>query len=202
MIAFVVVLLMTAAALVYVRLFANRQTAAPAGSATGTPSGLPAAGGLPSAATTTAPAAGGGATGPTFVLPTVTRASADEVLQNRLFVAARDFAERYGSYSSDGDFSNLEALLPVMTDSFAASTRRAIDAGRAAQASTGFVGVSTKALSVRAETPIAADSPVTVTVTTQRTTVGGTTPGVSYQDLRIVMSYVGGVWKAASAAWQ
>jgi hypothetical protein len=201
LIALVVALSLVAAALAYVRFFGPKEAVPGETAATGTTSGLPSSPGLPEAGTT-AEVAAGGQPALTFTLPTIVRASAEEVLVNELTIAARDFAERYGSYSTDGDFRNLETLLPSMTDVFAAETRDTIARGRASASAGAFVGVTTKALSVRPEGVISAEGPVSVTVVAQRTAVGGSSPGVSYEELDLVMRYTDGVWKTASAAWR
>jgi len=199
LIVLVAVLVVVAGVLAYFRFFGPKTM--PTGPAANTaPTGtLPSSSGLPSASTGTT--ASGAVTTDTLTLPAVKKASAEEALAQQLNIASRDFAERYGSYSSDGDFSNLEALLPVMTDGFAAETRTSISKSRATASTAGFVGVTTRALSATPTGPVSVESSVTVVVTAQRTTTGGANPGVTYEDLTLSLDYQDGIWKTDSAAW-
>ncbi len=168
----------------------------------------PAGGGLPSASGVPAPAAAtreslfaNVSLGPTEIaVPAF--ASADQQRLQALITVSRDFAERYGSYSSDGEFSNLETLLPLMTEAYRAATQAVIEKGRSAPASASFVGVTTKALAVKpVGTVSAATASATVKVQTQRTTVSGGSRTVSYETLTLVLKHQNGVWRADSAAW-
>jgi hypothetical protein len=192
LIALVAVLVVVAGVLAYFRFFAAKPAAAPTANTNTPTAGLPQAGSL----TPSAPGNGTNTPGalPTFTIPVAPKASAEERLLQTLMVAARDFAEVYGSYSSDGNFANLEALLPQMTDRFRTETENYIEKNRASAKTGKFVGVTVKALGVKPLGEVREDQSVTVTVSIQKTTVGGASPGVSYGTMKMVMMNTGGVW--------
>lgn len=195
----VLVVLAVAAAVVIILKFFVAKPAAPAENAN-----EPAAGALP-ASNANRPTTGvsanvsSGAGMAQYFKPR--EASDEEKLLTALRVAARDFAERYGSYSSDGNSANLEALLPVMSDSFRSQTETVIAKNRALPPG-GFVGVTTRALSARPSGTISADAPARVIVSTQRTENSGGKITVSYRDLELTFRYIQGVWKADGAVWR
>ncbi len=170
---------------------------------TNTPAaGFPGSDGVPSSGNANVPTTGG-VDGPRILInsPFRKKATDQEVLEQQLLVAARDFAERYGSYSTEGDFANLETLLPVMMPTLRAQTEALIAKNRAASA-VSFIGVTTKALSAKPQTAVSANVPVAVRVATQRTTKKDGTSTVSYETLVLTMTHDAGIWKVSAAAWK
>ena len=111
---------------------------------------------------------------------------------------SKTFVERYGSYSNEADFSNLEDLIPLMSDSFAAETELFIDGAVAPEE---YYGVSTQVITVSVEGET--DSAATVTLTTQREEAVESPQNttVKYQDIQLTFVKEGGVWKIDSATW-
>lgn len=170
---------------------------------TNTPTaGFPGSGGVPSSGNANVPTTGG-VEGPRILIdsPIRKKATEQEMLEQTLLVAARDFAERYGSYSTEGDFANLETLLPSMTDSFRTQTEALIEKNRAAT-TVSFLGVTTKVLSAKPQGAVSASAPVTVRVETQRTSKKEGTSTVTYETLVLTMAHDTGVWKVSAAVWQ
>lgn len=120
-------------------------------------------------------------------------ASADVVSLSKTFVT------RYGSYSNEANFANLQDVLPLASASFAAALQEMIDTGVAPEE---YYGVSTSIVTVKVDSQ--SEIATRVTVTTQREEAIGSTQNVSVKYQDIVLSYVmeGGVWKVDSATWQ
>jgi hypothetical protein len=195
-------ILLAIAVVLYVLQYLQREAAplaeAPANTA---PSGvLPSAGSLPTAPGGTAAVNVPAAAPAEPAQPP--QASEEELLTRSLVVAARDFTERYGSYSSEGEFRNLEALLPVMTARFRSETEAYIARERARPTTGEFVGVTTRALNAVPSGAVTAGSPVTVRALAQRTTVDAAGERVGYETLVLVLRYVGAVWQIDSARWE
>ncbi len=139
--------------------------------------------------TTTAPAT-----------PTFTRASERDILVQQLTASGGQFAERFGSYSNQGNFQNLTDLYPLMTDAMRQTVERTIAAAGAAP--TGYVGVTTRAVSTRLVSLDEKAGSATVRVSTQRVTqTGDAAPTTSYADLTIIFRKVQNVWLVDSALW-
>lgn len=166
-------------------------------SSTSATSSLPGSGNVPGNVSPHVP--GGQGQG---VVPTITPriAGEDQVLLQQLTIASRNFAERYGSYSTQGDFANLKALLPVSTTKMQTEMQATIQKGIVS--GTAFYGVTTQALSATPSGTVSKSAPVQVVVQTQRTTTEGTKNTVTYQKISLTLVYQSGVWLVDSAQWQ
>ncbi|MFH1047867.1 MAG: hypothetical protein V1738_06200 [Patescibacteria group bacterium] len=115
---------------------------------------------------------------------------------------AAAFAERYGSYSNQGNFENLAELQALMTDSLAADTREFISTARAeATAGAEYVGFTTRALNMKVSGLDEAQGLATVTVNTQREQITSSGTRVYYQELILDFVQVGELWKVNAATW-
>ena len=154
---------------------------------------------------TQAPGIGGerGATGPRILIQPIERprVTDEERLLHTLAIAARDFAERYGSYSTEGDFANLETLLPIMTGALLRETKALIAKNSVSSASVPFLGITTKALSEKPIGPVAAGAAATVAVLTQRTQETDDHTTIRYETLTLTLLEENGVWKVSGATW-
>jgi hypothetical protein len=114
------------------------------------------------------------------------------------------FAERYGSYSVQGDFGNIVDLEPVMSARMAAEQQAYVDAQRAQARPQGQSGTSTVALNGTVKSMDDAGGSASVLVKTQRTSyVGTAVKGTTkYQDILIGLVKESGGWKVDSAVWQ
>lgn len=118
---------------------------------------------------------------------------------------ARSFVERYGSYSNQSNFENIEALYPFMTDRMRRESKDTVAAQRSDARRTLVVysGVTTRVLSLA--TISSSVTVANVRASTQRTQSGGTiqgAPRVSYQDIELSLLKVGEEWKIDSAVWK
>lgn len=115
---------------------------------------------------------------------------------------SRSFAERYGSYSNQSDFSNIKELYPFMTATLRATMRELIkDDPTTAAAAEGYVGVTTRAIGVRIISSSAARAEVLVE--TKRSESGqGRQDRVYYQNLKLNLVAEAGQWKVDDAQWE
>jgi hypothetical protein len=113
------------------------------------------------------------------------------------------FAERYGSYSNQGDFQNLTDLLPVMTAKYRAETEAYL-ATAATSDTSNYQGVTSVKISseVRAYSQAAGTATVAVLLQQQKTAGTSPTPAISYRSLRMELKLVGTDWKVDSATWE
>lgn len=117
---------------------------------------------------------------------------------------AMAFAERFGSYSSEGNFTNITDLQTLMTASLRTwadgyvTTQRAKLVGSAQ-----FVGVTSRALNANFSTFDEAGGVATVTVQTQRRETSSTDASgrVYYQDLTLEFLKTNGSWLVDSVKW-
>ena len=127
-------------------------------------------------------------------------------LEAGLKAIASTFTERFGSYSNQGNFSNLDALRDLMTIRMRAWTDNYKASQRASMADQLIVyyGVTTKALSVQITTFDESLGQAEIIVATQRQEAKGSTinPRVFYQDLKLQLVKTGEGWKVDSAEWQ
>lgn len=121
------------------------------------------------------------------------------LLKNELVLKARNFAERYGSYSTDAQFANLRELKNEMSDRFWQATENYISQ-KEKDKITEFYGISTKVLNIQ-EKEFSTDQ-VVYLISTQRQETKGTTPKVFYQDLELRMIKENGGWKIDQIVWK
>jgi len=126
-------------------------------------------------------------------------------LEANLKAIALTFAERFGSYSNQGNFSNLDDLRDIMTvrmkawsDNYIATNKFLSEDGQ------DYYGVTTKALSVQVVNFDDSLGRAEVMATTQRQEAKGSTinPQVFYQDLKLNLVDSGDGWKVDRAEWQ
>jgi len=130
----------------------------------------------------------------------ISEGSADQTTINSI---ASAYAERYGSYSNQNNFENLEDLKIWMSKSLQKTTDDYIVAQRAkGLANQVYHGYTTTTLSAKIDS-IAGDK-ATVTVSTQRREVDDNTnqSKTYYQDLSLKFIKEESVWKVNEASWQ
>lgn len=138
---------------------------------------------------------------PTLI--TSTAASGSAQLNLGPINLARSFAERYGSYSNQSDFSNIEELYSFMTASLRAEMEDFVATSRSNRnADEPYLGVTTRAISSRFLTQSGARA--TVIVAAQRFERKGSAGGerTYYQDLELILVEETGVWKVDEARWR
>lgn len=122
-------------------------------------------------------------------------------------VAARQlamtFAERYGSFSSEGNFVNVEDLYTLMTERYQRRSETDVVRQRSAESSAAFQSTTTIVVGAEVDLPNGEESrEATARVTTQRTAVrGGERPRTYSQELTVKLLKVGEEWKVDDAKW-
>lgn len=117
---------------------------------------------------------------------------------------AAAFAERYGSFSSISDFSNLLDLKSFMTQDLAVWADGYIEDAMAEEESAVSFGVTTRALIITVDSMDADAGVADVTVKTQRSERSGgeADSRVYYQDIIFEFVKIGDAWKVDSVTWQ
>jgi len=126
-------------------------------------------------------------------------------LEAGLKAIALTFAERFGSYSNQGNFSNLDDLIDLMTVRMKAWSDNYIATNKLLPGDDpDYYGVTTKALSVQILNFDKSLGRSEVTVSTQRQEARGNTinPRIFYQDLNLDLVDSGDGWKVDRAEWQ
>ncbi|MCX6786028.1 MAG: hypothetical protein NTZ18_04225 [Candidatus Komeilibacteria bacterium] len=117
-----------------------------------------------------------------------------------IYATARNFAERYGSFSTDSRFTNLTEVQLLATPAF-----KKVLAGQIGSSapSKEFYGVSSRALKVNITNLDESGGKAEVTVSLQREeSKTGQNNFVFNQDLKLTLTKVGEAWLVNSAVWQ
>lgn len=114
---------------------------------------------------------------------------------------SKTFTERYGSYSNEANFSNLEDVIPLMSTSFAKETRDFIDSNEVPEE---YYGVSTRVITVSVDSQDDTLGRAQVSITTQReeSVDSPQNSSTKFQDIILTFKTEGGTWKVDSATWQ
>jgi multidrug efflux pump subunit AcrB len=141
----------------------------------------------------------------TTVSATVPEASQEEKLRSSISRLAAAFAERYGSYSNQGNFENLLDLKSLMTEKMQTETDNFIrQAEISAGDSASYFGVTTKAISVNIVSIDEGAGTAEITVGTQRRESSGSmanNSAIKYENLELTLWKISGEWKVDAAKW-
>jgi hypothetical protein len=121
-----------------------------------------------------------------------------EIEKKELIVKARNFIERYGSFSSDAQFANLYELKNEMTSRFWQETEKSLSSE--ALAKEDFYSISTKVLNIT-EKIFLSDS-ITYSISTQREETKNITEKILYQTAELKMVKQQGSWLVDSVSWK
>lgn len=114
-------------------------------------------------------------------------------------IVAKNFVERFGSYSVAVNFANFDDLKGSVTDnvwSWLQGQRLEL----AKKVDPNFIGVTTRALSIKVISSDAEKASVTVTTQREETTTGG--QQVSYREMLVKLVLVNKQWLVDGAFWQ
>jgi type II secretory pathway component PulM len=127
-------------------------------------------------------------------------------LKTDLSRMASAFAERFGSYSNQGDFENILDLKPIMTEEMQQWADDFIERNRSAMGDTSvYSGVTAKAISMSITSLNEGVGQATIIVGVQKIENSGTLTGnekVSYQDMELNFKKVGEEWRVDEAIWK
>ncbi|MFC1687168.1 hypothetical protein ACFL0L_01140 [Patescibacteria group bacterium] len=113
---------------------------------------------------------------------------------------AKNFVERYGSFSNESDFTNIEDMYVVMTDSMRLTAQQFVASARSSQdPNTPYYGTTTKVRSVPQEN--IQETAVEYLFTTQRIERTKDSESMYYQDIAVQMVKEGDSWKIHQVRW-
>ena len=122
-------------------------------------------------------------------------AAREVAIKNR----ARDFVERFGSYSKDANYANLAELQPMITAPVAKWLEQYPRTLKEKEPA-GFIGVSTFVIIQNITKSDATSAEVMVSAQREETTTAGVNR--YYKDILVKMVLVGDMWKVSGAYWQ
>ncbi len=141
----------------------------------------------------------------TFTAEPAKNLSPEEVKQEDIKRMAASFAERFGSFSNQSNYSNIEDLEMFMTENMRSWAEQYIKevTSKRDDASI-YYGITTMAVSETAKTYDDDVGTAEILVRTKRREATGTTANASYfyQDILISFKKESGAWKVDSAYWQ
>mgnify|MGYP001612154839 CR=1 FL=1 len=125
-------------------------------------------------------------------------------VQTDLVTFVLPFTERFGTYSNQSNYENLEDLLAFMTRSFKQTTRERIETARSVKPTSLYKGVTTRALSADIVSIDEKNGSAVAIVKTQRKEVVGSNANLrtTQQNLRVTFAKEDGMWLVANAVWQ
>lgn len=133
------------------------------------------------------------------------RAAKEEMSEEDAERMAGSFAERFGSYSNQSDYSNIEDLMIFMTGSMKEWAEGYIikTAGKSGDRSI-YYGITTKSVAEEVKNFDQSGGEAEILVTTQRREASGARANFRtfYQDITIRFKKESGAWKVDAAVWQ
>lgn len=120
--------------------------------------------------------------------------------EDRILALARSFTERYGSFSNQNDFENLERLMIYMTAKLQNETNQFITSQEGKDNSV-YYGVTTSVVSLNID-KLEEGRGVVLVSTRRRESKEGSTTDVFSQTARIVLLKEGGEWLVDKFEWQ
>lgn len=113
---------------------------------------------------------------------------------------ARNFVERFGSFSSDTNYINIDDVMSLATDALQGRLQDLADEARE-NTSESYYGISTKAIIFTVE--VETDTTMTMRVTTQRqeSIDSPANTSVRNQDIRLDMVFDGDTWLVDAFTW-
>lgn len=130
--------------------------------------------------------------------PTPAQVERDQTVA--LQTVAKTFVERYGSFSSESNYANIEDVLPLATKEFQDMLREQMNASVSKES----YGITTRVLVMKTDARNETAGTAKMTVTTQREERKGAlaVETVRYQTIALTFAKEQNVWKVASATWQ
>ena len=125
----------------------------------------------------------------------------EAVTESSLQTLATSFVERFGSFSSESDFANIEDVYPLMSTSYQEEMEEVV---AKSVAPADYYAITTRVLNIKIETLDEEAGTATVTVSTQREEAIADIQDVKVRYQTIVLTFVkeNGIWKVDSALWQ
>lgn len=119
-------------------------------------------------------------------------------------ILGKNFAQIYGSYSNQSNYSNIESALPLASSKYRAELQQTLNNFRASyQPGAKYEGITTVAMSDMLENLDLKSGIASIVVKTQRKISTGTQTNytIRYQDIRLEIVKEGDAWLVNSAKW-
>lgn len=120
--------------------------------------------------------------------------------EDRVLALGRSFTERYGSFSNQNEFENLERLMIYMTAKLQKETNQLIESQAGVDNSV-YYGVTTAVVSLSLE-KLEGERAVVMVSTRRRESKEGSSANVFSQTARMVLVKEGGEWLVDKFEWQ
>jgi len=134
----------------------------------------------------------------------ISKISKSDKLKAQLQKFTIAFVERYGSYSNQSNFENLEDLLVFMTHSLRTKTADFINLRRRQQRETAiYHGMTTKVLNSKIENFSVDTNFIKLNISTQKQEMIGSSINTNtfYQNVDVELKQEGGIWKVNKITW-
>lgn len=113
---------------------------------------------------------------------------------------ARVFVERFGSYSTESGYENLDDVLALSTTSVQTRLNKLADTARE-QEDQAYYGVSTRIISVKTEESSETEAKLLITTQRQESFDSPGNTSVRYQDIRLSLVKEGEDWLVGDFIW-
>jgi hypothetical protein len=133
-----------------------------------------------------------------------TELTEEDKAKSAISILGKNFAEIYGSYSNQGNYSNIESVLPLSSSKYRIELAQALNNYRASyQPGAKYEGVTTAAMSNALESLDLKTGVASLLVKTQRKFSKDTQSNytIKYQDIRLDLVKEGELWLVNNAKW-
>ncbi len=132
--------------------------------------------------------------------PTAASATATAAAPSSASTVARVFVERFGSYSTESGYTNIDDVMTLTTKDLQGRLQSLLEAAQKG-AQTKYYGVSTRLMGSKIEAT--SDTSVTYKMSTQRQESfdSPANTSVRYQDIRVVLTKSGENWLVSDFTW-
>lgn len=115
-------------------------------------------------------------------------------------IVARTFVERFGSYSTDIDYANVEDVMSLATAGLTTKLAGLLADARSAPES-GFYGVSTRVISMDTVEQTEEAAQIKIKTQRQETFDNPSNTSVRYQDISVELTKSGNRWLVSNFTW-
>jgi hypothetical protein len=134
--------------------------------------------------------------------PIIAVSTSEEVEKQKVLNLSILFAERFGSFSNQGDFQNIKDVMPLMTSSLQDWAEGYIAQNQGVDSGAIYAGTSTKVVSPTIKSIDLTAGRAEINIDTQRIeTRTGEEERIYFQTINVVLLKVGNDWLIDSAKW-
>lgn len=134
--------------------------------------------------------------------PVINAGTSAEIERQQVINLSKTFAERFGSFSNQGNFANINDLMPIMTSSLRQWAEGYIEQKQAEITDREYYGISTRVLSVDIESIDLEGGTAEINLQTQRVESSQGEDRTYYQTLTTRLIKTGEEWLIDFVQWQ